>query len=183
VIAEMNRRLGQEVARRERLEHRLNKTAAALRQMEAALQRTTTERDALARDIQAIEDHVVNLLRPATTGDAKALELSGRTILYVGARPHQIPQLKALVERAGARFLHHDGGVEHNSALLPGLISRADQLFFPVDCISHEAAATIKRLCRQSEKPYHPLRTAGLATFMSELARIPQQRATAAAAE
>jgi hypothetical protein len=83
-------------------------------------------------------------------GDGKAaLDLSTRTILYVGGRPNQIPQLKALVERTGARFLHHDGGIEHSSSLLPGLISRADVLLFPIDCISHDAVATLKRLCRQ----------------------------------
>jgi len=75
----------------------------------------------------------------------------------VGGRAHQIPQLKAIAERTGARFLHHDGGIEHGSSLLPGLISRADVLCFPVDCISHDAVATIKRLCRHLAKPYQPL--------------------------
>jgi Uncharacterized protein conserved in bacteria (DUF2325) len=183
VIAEMNRKLGQEVARRERLEQRLSTTSAALQKMEATLQRTTTERDALAREAESIEDHVVGLLEPATAGDNGTPEFSGRTILYVGARVHQIPQFKALVERTGARFLHHDGGIEHSSTLLPGLVSRADHLFFPIDCISHDAASTIKRLCRQLEKPYHPLRTASLATLVSALARMSQERATPVAAE
>ena len=89
-----------------------------------------------------------------------------------GARAHQIPQFKALVERTGARFLHHDGGIEHSATLLPGLVSRADYLFFPVDCISHDAAAAVKRLCRQFEKPYRPLRTASLATLVSALANM-----------
>jgi hypothetical protein len=182
VIAEMNRKLGHEVARRERLEQRLSTTSAALQKMEATLQRTTTERDALAREVESIEDHVAGLLEPATAGNGTP-EFSGRTILYVGARVHQIPQFKALVERTGARFLHHDGGIEHSSTLLPGLVSRADHLFFPIDCISHDAASTIKRLCRQLVKPYHPLRTASLATLVSALTRISQERATAVAAE
>jgi Uncharacterized protein conserved in bacteria (DUF2325) len=59
-------------------------------------------------------------------------------------------------------LLHHEGGIEHSPTLLPGLVSRADHLFFPVDCVSHDAAATIERLCRQLEKPYCPLRTASL---------------------
>jgi Uncharacterized protein conserved in bacteria (DUF2325) len=183
VIAEMNRKLGQEVARRERLEQRLSTTSAALQKMEATLQRATTERDALAREVESIEDHVVGLLEPATADDDGTPEFSGRTILYVGARVHQIPQFKALVERTGARFLHHDGGIEHSSTLLPGLVSRADHLFFPIDCISHDATVTIKRLCRQLEKPYHPLRTASLATLVSALARMAQECATAVAAE
>jgi hypothetical protein len=79
---------------------------------------------------------------------------------------------KALVERTGARFLHHDGGIEHSSSLLPGLISRADVLLFPIACISHDAVATLKRVCRQLEKPYLPLRTASLATLASSLAAM-----------
>jgi Uncharacterized protein conserved in bacteria (DUF2325) len=117
------------------------------------------------------------LVQPQT--DGAPLDLSGRTVLYVGGRANQIPQLKAIVERTGARLLHHDGGIEHSSALLPGLISRADCLFFPVDCISHDAVATIKRLCRQLEKPYHPLRTASLAALLASIALASQSRVPA----
>jgi hypothetical protein len=56
--------------------------------------------------------------------------------------------------------------------LLPGLVSRADRVFFPVDCISHDAAATIKRLCRQASKSYQPLRTASLTCLLAELGGI-----------
>jgi hypothetical protein len=182
VIAEINRKLGQELARRERLEQRLSTTSAALQKMESTLQRTMTERDALAREVESVEDHVVGMLEPATASN-ETPAFSGRTILYVGGRAHQIPQFKALVERTGARFLHHDGGIEHSSALLPGLVSRADHLFFPIDCISHDAVSTIKRLCRQLEKPYQPLRTASLATLVSALAQMSQERATPVAAE
>jgi Uncharacterized protein conserved in bacteria (DUF2325) len=66
---------------------------------------------------------------------------------------------------------------------LPGLVSRADHLFFPIDCISHDAASTIKRLCRQLEKPYYPLRTASLATLVSALAKVCHHGQTAVAAE
>jgi hypothetical protein len=45
-------------------------------------------------------------------------------------------------------------------------------LLFPIDCISHDTVATPKRLCRQLEKPYLPLRAASLATLASSLAGI-----------
>ena len=172
VIAELNRKLGQETTRRERLEQRLNAMSDGMRTLEASFQAVQGERDALRREIESLEDHIAGLLQPATGDGEAALDLSTRTILYVGGRPHQIPQLKALVERTGARFLHHDGGIEHSSSLLPGLISRADVLLFPIDCISHDAVATLKRLCRQLEKPYLPLRAASLATLASSLAGI-----------
>jgi hypothetical protein len=172
VIADLNRKLGQETTRRERLEQRLNAMSDGMRTLEASFQAAQGERDALRREIESLEDHIAGLLQPATGDGEAALNLSTRTILYVGGRPNQIPQLKALVERTGARFLHHDGGIEHNSSLLPGLISRADVLLFPIDCISHDAVATLKRLCRQLEKPYLPLRAASLATLASSLAGI-----------
>jgi len=172
VIADLNRKLGQETTRRERLEQRLHAMSDGMRTLEASFQAVQGERDALRREIESLEDHIAGLLQPATGDGKAALDLSTRTILYVGGRPNQIPQLKALVERTGARFLHHDGGIEHNSSLLPGLISRADVLLFPIDCISHDAVATLKRLCRQLEKPYLPLRAASLATLASSLAGI-----------
>jgi Uncharacterized protein conserved in bacteria (DUF2325) len=170
VIADLNRTLGQETARRERLEQRLTAMSESMRKMEAAFQAAQDERDSLRRELESLEDHIAGVLQPATGKGETALELSARTMLYVGGRPNQIPQLKSLVERTGARFLHHDGGIEHSSSLLPGLISRADVLLFPIDCISHDAVATLKRLCRQLEKPYLPLRTASLATLASSLA-------------
>jgi Uncharacterized protein conserved in bacteria (DUF2325) len=92
--------------------------------------------------------------------------------LYIGGRANQVPKLKALVERSAGRFLHHDGGLEHSAALLPGLVTRADLSVFPVDCVSHDAVAVIKRVCRQAARPYRPLRTSSLACLLSSLATV-----------
>jgi hypothetical protein len=177
IITDLNRRLGQETTRRQRLEQRLSALSVALKQMELAFRRVGEERDAARADLEVIEDHIGRLLEPSA-GNGRTLDLSGRTILYVGGRSHQIPQLRALVERTGARFLHHDGGKEQSASLLPGLVSRADALYFPIDCVSHDAVATIKRLCRQLEKPYKPLRTASLAALMSTLALTDRDHVT-----
>jgi hypothetical protein len=172
VIADLNRKLARETAHREQLEQRLSTTSAARQTAEGALQQARNERDAVLRDLASIDEHVAALLAPAAGDRAAPCEIAGRTVLYVGGRANQMPQLKALVERSGARFLHHDGGIEHNATLLPGLVSRADCIYFPVDCISHDAAATIKRLCRQAGKGYEPLRTASLACLLAALGRI-----------
>ncbi len=74
-----------------------------------------------------------------------------------------------MTERAGGSLLHHDGGIEDSHALLPGLIGRADAVLFPVDCVSHAAMATIKRLCGQTARPFLPLRSRGLGTFVAAL--------------
>jgi hypothetical protein len=180
VIADLSRKATRETLHRERLEQRLGTTSATLQTAESALQQARNERDAVLHDLASIEEHVAALLTPATDRAAPG-ELAGRTVLYVGGRANQVPQLKALVERAGGRFLHHDGGIEHSATLLPGLVSRADRVYFPVDCISHDAVATIKRLCRQAGKNYEPLRTASLACLLAALGRIAATPASVAA--
>jgi hypothetical protein len=121
----------------------------------------------LRREIEAIE---ASLALGGTPDEAaenpRPLNL---TFLYVGGRAAQIGHLRALAERFGARLLHHDGGIEERGGLLPGLVSRADAVLFPVDCVSHAAMLLVKRLCHQAGKPFTPLRSAGLGPFCAAL--------------
>ena len=82
--------------------------------------------------------------RLARTNSAKRFEVL--KVLYVGGRPKLIDQLKAFVAVRGGALIAHDGGIDDNFALLPGLVSQADVVYFPVDCISHAAAETKKSL-------------------------------------
>ena len=97
---------------------------------------------------------------------AEEWNLAGLTILYVGGRSHQVAQLRSLVEHARGQFLHHDGGMEERSELLPGLVSRADLAACPIDYVSHAAALVVKRLCRQTGKPFIPLRSSGISSLL-----------------
>jgi hypothetical protein len=87
----------------------------------------------------------------------------------VGARPAQIAHWRALVERCAGELLHHDGGVDDSIVTLGGLVSRADLILFPADCVSHEAMRSAKRLATQLGKPFRPMRTASLAAFTHAL--------------
>jgi hypothetical protein len=106
-------------------------------------------------------------LKEAETATEHDLRASG--VLDVGGRPAQVGHLRALAARMGAMFLHHDSGVEERGGLLPGLVSGADAVLFPVDCDSHAAMSSVKRLCRQAGKPFTPLRSAGLAPFCAAI--------------
>jgi hypothetical protein len=90
------------------------------------------------------------------------------TVLYVGGRSGQTALLREAAARCGAaELLHHDA--EQGAALLPGLVHRADLVVFPVDCVSHDAAQAVKRLCRQAGRPFLPLRSAGATSLMAAL--------------
>jgi hypothetical protein len=105
------------------------------------------------------------------------LDLAGARVLVVGARPAQIAHWRALVERCAGELLHHDGGVDDSMAGLRGLVSRADLILFPTDCVSHEAMWTAKRLGSQLGKPFKPMRTASLAAFTRALHELMAVRA------
>jgi hypothetical protein len=172
-IAELHQRLEAETARRQRLEQRLAATIEAGAEAERTRHQLERQCKALGEELAAVENRV-SLLLPAREGAAAPVHLCGRSVLYVGGRAHQIPQCRAIVERFGGAFLHHDAGVEHSAALLPGLISRADIVLFPVDCVSHDAVAVVKRSCSQLGKRLMPLRTSSLACLVSALPAIEQ---------
>lgn len=93
-------------------------------------------------------------------------DLNGRCLLYVGGRQNTVPKLRSLVSDWNGSFRHHDGGLERSIDELASAIVKADVVIFPTDCVSHSAANKIKRLCRQTMKPYMPLRSSGVASFV-----------------
>jgi Uncharacterized protein conserved in bacteria (DUF2325) len=176
LFQDLNGRLVRETVRRERAEQQANKLSAALEEKERRWRTQEEERESYRDELEAAERQLAMLMQPEAPRPQASLDLSGVTFLYVGGRQHQVPGFKAMVERTGARFLHHDGGIEDSSGLIPGLISRADRVFFPVDCISHDAMGTIKRLCRLMTKSYEPLRTASLSCLLSALTKASVSR-------
>lgn len=167
-IAALNQRLARETERRERLEQRLEDVSRALHDSERTNRTAMREHDAMRAELSAMESEMTAMLCSTDT-PVEPTELRGITVLYVGGRANQAPQFRAMLERIGGHFLHHDGGIEHSAALLPSLVGRADLSVFPVDCVSHDAMASVKRVCRQLEKPYLALRTASLTCLLSAL--------------
>ena len=171
LVADLERRINAEAKRRERAESRLETAEAAL--AEEARQRSAAEqREAqLKEELDTLEASLALRSDPAAAPAIDAQDLSGLSLLYVGGRPTQLSHLRALGEKLGAEFLHHDGGIEDRGGLLAGLVSRADLVMFPVDCVSHDAALMVKRLCRQGDKPFLPLRSGGMSSFVAALGR------------
>jgi Uncharacterized protein conserved in bacteria (DUF2325) len=169
LITDLEGRLAAATRRRDALDDRLAAAQAEIARERSA--RLAAERDCetLRRELDAVEASLLPEC-PATRSEAlPAPRLDDITLLYVGGRPHQIAHLRSVVERVGGTFLYHDGGVESHQTLLPGLTSRADLVLFPVDCISHDAALTVKSLCRQGGKRFIPLRSASVASLLTAL--------------
>jgi hypothetical protein len=179
VIADLERRLAAETRRRTSADDRLAAVRDAAARERSARIDAERDRDAMRQELEAIEA----ALRPdepaAVTPEAR---LDGVVLLYVGGRPNQVAPMRLAAERFGATLLHHDGGVENHSNLLPGLASRSDIILFPVDCISHDAANMVKSICRQAGKRFIPLRSASVTSLLAALPKL-EMAVTASAAD
>ena len=190
VIAELHDKLrtAQELPRPARdvpITDNLGAMIAELRNENARLSamsvNTQTSHACAASKIEELESLVQSLraenatLEHTLAGDAHSKEddcpfdLGGRCLLYVGGHQHTVHRLRALVEDWNGRFLHHDGGVERSINELASAVTKADAVVFPTDCVSHSAANKVKRLCHQNMKPFVPLRTSGIASFVAGL--------------
>ncbi len=178
IVADLRKLLDREVARRQRAETRNEELTLAAQRADRSRAVADRELAALRDELDAVEAHIVS--RETRDAAETGIDLGGAALLYVGGRPHQVAQLRQMIEAGGGQLIHHDGGVEERSDLLPGLVSRADAAFFPVDCISHSAALLLKRLCQQADKPYVPLRSAGVASMLRALRASPFARRAAA---
>lgn len=148
----------------------------ALRQSE---ERSEQRNRLLLAECEAVERLLAEQMSPSVT-DADAatarlhslIDLCGRRIVYVGGRGCVVPHMRALVERFGGTFFHHDGGVEEQIGRLDGLLGRSDAVFCPVDCVSHEACTRAKRWCRHRSTAFVPLRSASLSSFARGLRQL-----------
>jgi hypothetical protein len=170
LAADQARRLDAERRRRQVLERRIESLGSKLGDAEVELGRKTELLDRLQGELRALETCLTQAW--ASGSDGLPRQAGDLTLLYVGGRAGSIPHLRKIAASASMTLLSHDGGVEERSGLLAGLVARADVVLFPVDCVSHEAAASLKRACRQLSKPFIPLRSSGISSFVTALREV-----------
>ena len=141
----------------------------ALRERDAAVSERLAVLEAenarLADENAAVEAQLNEEMSAADSRPAH--DLQGRRVLYVGGRHHVTHTIRSIVQDWNGAFMHHDGGLERSMDELARAVSKADAVVFPVDCVSHGAITTVKKLCDQNRKPYYPLRSSGVASFLS----------------
>lgn len=140
---------------------------------ERSLRQTAEQREGvLRRELELVEASLAGNMSHASEDTGIGSLLRGTSILYVGGHPGHVSSLRDIVQKFSAKLIYHDGGIDDQMSQLPGLVSQARLVFFPVDCVSHDSMHTIKRLSRQSGKPYVPLRSASLSTFLAALRSV-----------
>lgn len=172
-IGKLTQRLEACLARAEQAEARAaewrslaRRTEERAEDLERELVETRQERDALEHSLaRLLEGGCPVSSMAAEHGGCRHLDLCGRRILYVGGRPSQCAHFRALVERLNGEFIHHDGGREEGRRRLGFVLSRADAVLCPLDCVSHDAMERIRRICERHAKRLVLLPRASLSAF------------------
>ena len=167
-LEEARRELGSESQRRSTLEHKLSALDAAHQETSSTVQALSAECDALESMLQSGIDDV----RDGAGESGATVDLCGRRVAYVGGQAGIVSHFRALVERLNGHFIHHDGGIEDHEGQLGRILGQADIVLCPVDCVSHRACLRAKRFCKRTAKPFVPLRSAGLSSFVTGLHRV-----------
>ena len=171
VVSDLERRIGAESRRRAALEARLERLAEEARRDREARSAAEAREQALRDELEALEASLAFPVEVASTPELTG-RFDGLAVLYVGGRQQQQSHLKSLATPMGIELLFHDGGIDDRHGLLAGMVSRADTVMFPVDCVSHEAVSAVKRLCGNAGKPFVRLGSGGLSSFLAALERM-----------
>jgi hypothetical protein len=92
-----------------------------------------------------------------------------KRILIVGGMTKLKAHYRRLVESNGAIFDYHNGYIRGGMRVLEGRVRRSDMILCPVNCNSHSACLTVKRLCRKLNKPLHILSNASVSSISKAL--------------
>ena len=177
-VGERRRRCASRGAEYGRLERRALAARARLRQAER-------ENERLQRLLDILAEDTAGTRRVAATAAPLAPGVDGpeRCLLYVGGHCSLVPHLRRHAQNRRLELLHHDGGEEHSLHVLEGLVGRAEAVFCPIDCISHQACLAAKQLCRRLDKTFVPLRTGSGTCFLRAIDRWRANGASAPVAE
>lgn len=95
----------------------------------------------------------------------KCHKLSEKYVLCIGGRRRLYPEYRSLIESLGGNLLIYRGNQKGDSDRLPALLTCADMVICPVDCVKHETYFDVKHYCKKSGKPCALLDRSDLPTF------------------
>lgn len=167
---------------RQALSRQVGEQAARLRELQRGLAQALADNDRLRAAQSTPAAATADGPGPTPDGDAPAdAALRDRAVLCVGGRTGAVPAYRQVVESAGARFMHHDGGDEDNLQRLEHTLAAADLVVCQTGCISHDAYWRVKDHCRRTGKRCVFIEQPSASSLQRALGAIPAVARSAAA--
>jgi hypothetical protein len=125
----------------------------------------------LYREIESVLRHF-NCDNTACTQTDCTIHLCEKRVLIVGGLTKLRGFYRSLVESFGGQFEYHDGYLHSGERELENLIKKCDIILCPVDCNSHGACWSVKKICNRINKPYHMLPSSSLSSISQALTAV-----------
>jgi hypothetical protein len=156
-----SRLLVEQAALVERLEAQIVRLRGALVARDSAIAIVREELAVRAAAGAALPKRLSGLLAPGsrrhlmTPAPQVPADLREKAVLCVGHQDEaEAPSLaRQLVEIAGGRYLHHDGGDDADGPALEASLRAADLVICQTGCVSHGAYWRVQDHCRRTGKP------------------------------
>ena len=114
-----------------------------------------------------------NMDRNSVIPAPRTINLGNISVLCVGGRSGAVASYRKAVEGAGGKFMHHDGGIEHNHHRLDANLAAADCVVCQTACISHTAYWFVKDYCKKTGKQCVYLDKPSMSSFVEGLNTLP----------
>ncbi len=157
-----SRLLVEQAARVERLEAQIVRLRGALVARDSAIAIVREELAARAATGGALPKRLNNLLSPGSRRHLNAqphqhpspvpADLREKAVLCIGQEDEAPSLARQLVEIAGGRYLHHDGGDHADDPALEASLRAADLVICQTGCVSHGAYWRVQDHCRRTGK-------------------------------
>jgi Uncharacterized protein conserved in bacteria (DUF2325) len=151
------------VARTQRFRNLLQSTRERIRFLEKERAELTADIRLLTEDLVDREEERRHLEENQTCCPCPIREaLQGKKVTMVGGIESLEPHYKDMVEAMGGSFVRHDGVCRRGDGPLEACILSADLVVCPVEVNSHNAAKSVKKICKNRNIRCCFPRTAGL---------------------
>lgn len=156
----------EETGKISRLRDLLEDTRAQKRNLEEECFRLRSEMEALVRDasVKITQDSTAGTEMPTHICPLRNV-LAGKHVTMVGGLGSLECHYRRVVEEMGGSFHRHDGDCRRGECLLEDCIKKANLVVCPVEVNSHNAAKSVKKICKLRGIPCCFPRTAGLTGF------------------
>jgi hypothetical protein len=147
-------------------------TPSALKNLGRFILDATAMQTAVAKSVSPVKHsmdaqlHVMPLVKASTAiAETNPGCLKGKRVLCVGGQLQMYPAYRQIVEDAGGRFLGFHGAADAAMTELHTLLTGADLIVCPLDCVRHEVFFATKDYCKRARKPCVMLDKSRVTTF------------------
>jgi hypothetical protein len=166
-----------------KLQYQVDKLTACVKDKEAKIQRleVLVESYTMSRT-ESVQEEAESAPVSRPSVPLSPLTLHGKTVALIGGIDKASTHYEHIIQELGGYCLYHDGDLHHGRKRLAEIIHQADIVFCPVDCNSHGAATSTKKLCKAMHKPCYFLRSSGISYVREKLREIAQMESIEAVA-